>query len=185
MRSLFERLEQTKALGWARHRKIVQTTWTDSRSLLADIILEWCSTETVSYANVKLLLERICQIEADVLPLDQISAKLTFAFLASSNLDKGERFAHAQEVGGKCFVGKVNKYDLFIFCAERIAEVQGLYANIRNDNAWKNPRLAVVVQMCWAILFAKMPAQSQSLKKSTLSLLKTNIFSEYDIFRGN
>ncbi|XP_045608227.1 nuclear pore complex protein Nup205 [Procambarus clarkii] len=142
-----ELLQQNRALGDAKHRKMVLDKFLAVRSLLAETLFCWAAQTPFKKDECRRLLAYMSKVkltETSDGSLDPINLSLLMALLYS--LEAGHL---------------LNQEDMtealtqFPISSDRTF-VQEIHHEVRSDQAWETPGLKAIVQLAWAVSLANL-----------------------------
>lgn len=142
-----ELLQQNRALGDAKHRKMVLDKFLAVRSLLADTLFCWAAQTPLKKDECRRLIAYMSKVkltETGDGSLDPVNLALLMALLYS--LEAGHLLTSED---------MTEALTQFPITSDRTF-VQEIHREVRSDQAWETPGLKAIVQLAWTISLANL-----------------------------
>ncbi|XP_063595108.1 nuclear pore complex protein Nup205-like [Penaeus indicus] len=142
-----ELLQQNRALGDAKHRKMVLDKFQAVRSLLAESLFSWAAQTPLKKEECRRLLSFMSKVkltETSDGSLDTVNLALLMALLYS--LEAGH-LLNSEDM--------TEALSQFPITSDR-SFVQEIHQDMRSEQAWETPGLKAIVQLAWAVSLANL-----------------------------
>ncbi|KAK4319740.1 hypothetical protein Pmani_009395 [Petrolisthes manimaculis] len=142
-----ELLQQNRALGDAKHRKLVLDKFSAVPGLLADTVFCWAAQTPLKKEECRRLMAHLAKVkltETSDGSLDPVNLALLMALLYS--LEAGHLLACED---------MTEALTQFSITSDRTF-VQDIHKEVKSDQAWETPGLKAIVQLAWTVSLANL-----------------------------